>query len=60
MIKKLLNTFRLNKPNQTEPKTPAFSMVENGSSEADFEITELTHEEYVKFVSDLRVMFRKQ
>lgn len=55
MIKNLFNAIFNKKTAQTiEPSVPVFKITENAPTKADFEVTELSYEEYTKFLSNER------
>lgn len=57
MIKQLLESILLKKAKKnkvSKEDMPAFKITENGPVKSDFEVTELSYEEYVKFASSER------
>jgi hypothetical protein len=54
MIKKLFNSIFAKHSEIQQPSAPAFTITENGPLKADFEVTELSYEEYAKFVTEDR------
>ncbi|OGV78300.1 MAG: hypothetical protein A3I83_00310 [Methylotenera sp. RIFCSPLOWO2_02_FULL_45_14] len=54
MVKQLFNSIFAKKNEAQKPSVPAFTITENGPLKADFEVSELSYEEYVKFVNEER------
>lgn len=54
MIKQLLESIFLKKPKVAKEDVPVFKITENLPVKSDFEVTELSYEEYVKFASSER------
>ncbi|MDP3745177.1 MAG: hypothetical protein Q8Q76_12695 [Methylotenera sp.] len=54
MIKQLFNSIFAKKSEAKKPNAPAFTITENGPLKADFEVTELSYEEYAKFITEDR------
>lgn len=51
MLKDLLESIFLRKSKVVASETPKFKITENSPVKSDFEVTELSYEEYVKFAS---------
>jgi len=54
MVKQLFNSIFAKKNEAQKPSVPAFTITENGPLKTDFEVSELSYEEYVKFVNEER------
>lgn len=54
MIKQLFNSIFAKKIETQKPSVPTFNITENGPLKTDFEVTELSYEEYAKFVTEDR------
>ena len=54
MIKQFFNAIFAKKSEVQQPNVPTFNITENGPIKADFEVTELSYEEYAKFVTEDR------
>lgn len=54
MVKQFFNSVFAKKNEAQKPSVPAFTIIENGPLKADFEVSELSYEEYVKFVNEER------
>lgn len=54
MIKQLFNSIFAKKSEAKKQNAPAFTITENGPLIADFEVTELSYEEYAKFTTEER------
>lgn len=54
MIKQFFNSVFAKKNEAQKPSVPAFTITENGPIKADFEVTELSYEEYAKIVTEDR------
>ncbi|PKO47975.1 MAG: hypothetical protein CVU29_00930 [Betaproteobacteria bacterium HGW-Betaproteobacteria-22] len=54
MLKNLLESIFFKKTKAVVPETPKFKITENKPVKSDFEVTELSYEEYVKFASSER------
>ncbi len=51
MIKQLFDSIFSKKNEARKPATPTFKITENGPMKSDFEVTELSYEEYTKIMS---------
>ncbi|NOT14712.1 MAG: hypothetical protein HOP21_03860 [Methylotenera sp.] len=54
MFKALFNKILANTSAHVEEATPAFKITENPNKKSDFEVTELSYEEYARFLSQDR------
>jgi len=54
MVKQLFNSIFSEQTNQVHQNVPAFTLTENGPKKIDFEVAEISFEEFEKFVCQER------